>query len=238
MTGSNPAPPKASAGAEDPAPDHREESVLRYALSFQWAHRTSEACLYVSGVAMALATLVMVHGVVMRYFLGRSTIWQTELAIYLLLVVAFFGAAYGAKHHAHVGIDLLVERLRPRRRTQIKLFTDLMSLAVVLVVVFTAGAVWLEALFSGWESHTSWRAPLGAVYAIVPLGMLLVAFQYTAFIVEGVQALRSGRTGDPAAETEIVLPTAVPGVRLDGPDAEPRSGEADPGDASERSAQS
>jgi TRAP-type C4-dicarboxylate transport system permease small subunit len=35
----------------------------------------------------------MVHGVALRYLFGQPTIWQTEMSIYLLMFVAFVGAA-------------------------------------------------------------------------------------------------------------------------------------------------
>lgn len=164
-------------------------SVLKYLVTFRWANQTSQLAGYLSAVALLLATFAMLHGVVSRYFLGRPTIWQTELSVYLLIFVTFVGAAYGLKHHAHVGVDLLVERLPERPQLLLRIVTAVLALAVVLVVAWTAGQIWWEAYQGGFRSSTAWRAPLGVVYAILPLGMVLVALQYLAFIVEGLMAL-------------------------------------------------
>lgn len=167
-------------------------SALKYVLSFRWANVTSEAAGYLSAVAMLVATFAMLHGVVSRYFLGRPTVWQTELSVYLLMFVTFVGAAYGLRHHAHVGVDLFVNRLSPRGQLVSRIVTSAGALAVVLVVAWTSTSLWWESYLGGWTSSTAWRAPLYVVYAILPLGMFLVAAQYVAFIIEGITHLVRG----------------------------------------------
>ncbi|MDP9394876.1 MAG: TRAP transporter small permease [Actinomycetota bacterium] len=164
-------------------------SAVKYVLSFRWANALSEAAGYISAVCLVLATLVMLHGVGSRYFFGRATVWQTETSIYLLLVVTFFGAAYGLKHHAHVGVDLLVDKLPDRGKLVARITTSLLSLGLILVVLYYGTHLWWEAYEGGFRSPTALRAPLSLVYAILPIGMLLVALQYIAFIIEAVLAL-------------------------------------------------
>lgn len=166
--------------------------VLKYVLTFRWANVVSEIAGYLSAVALVLATGIMVHGVASRYIFGRPTVWQTETSIYLLVFVTFVGAAYGLKHHAHVGVDLLVERLPVRSRLAARIVTALLSLVVVGAAIWTSYGTWWEAVEGDFKSPTALRAPLSVVYGILPLGMLLVAFQYLAFIIEGVQGLLGG----------------------------------------------
>ena len=164
-------------------------STLKYILTFRWANALSEATGWLSAFALLAATGVMMHGVALRYLFGQPTIWQTELSIYLLMFVAFVGGAYGLKHHAHVGVDLLVERLPVKPRLALRVVTALLALLLVLAVAWSAGHEWLAAIEGGWTSPTAWRAPLSIVYGIVPLGMVLIALQLVAFIIEGVLGL-------------------------------------------------
>lgn len=164
--------------------------ALKYVLSFRWANTVSEVAGYLSAVALVLATLAVVHGVLSRYLFGRPTLWQTEVSIYLLIFVTFVGAAYGLKHHAHVGVDLLVERLPVRAQLVVRLVTAVLALGVVIAVIWTMSHTWWEAVEGDFRTPTALRAPLSIVYAILPLGMLLVAFQYLAFVIEGIQSLR------------------------------------------------
>lgn len=176
--------------------------LLKYVLTFRWANTLSEIAGYLSAVALILATLAMMHGVLTRYLFGAPTVWQTEVSIYLLIFVTFVGAAYGLKHHAHVGVDLIVERLPLRAQLIVRLTTALLAVAVVVVVIWTAYHTWWEAVEGGFRSPTALRAPLSVAYAILPLGMLLVLFQYLAFVIEGILALRSG---DLTAEKVAIL---------------------------------
>ncbi|MFP5253050.1 MAG: TRAP transporter small permease [Actinomycetes bacterium] len=167
--------------------------VLKYVLTFRWANVLSEIAGYLSAVALLLATAAMMHGVLSRYLFGRPTVWQTEVSVYLLIFVTFVGAAYGLKHHAHVGVDLLVERLPLRAKLVTRIVTAILATVVVLVVIWTSFHTWWEAVEGGFRSPTALRAPLSVAYAILPLGMLLVLFQYLAFVIEGVEALLSGK---------------------------------------------
>lgn len=166
--------------------------LLKYVLTFRWANVLSEIAGYLSAVALLLATAAMMHSVLSRYLFGRPTVWQTEVSIYLLIFVTFVGAAYGLKHHAHVGVDLLVERLPVRMKLVVRLVTAVLALAVVAVVIWTSYHTWWEAVEGGFRSPTALRAPLSVAYAILPLGMLLVLFQYLAFVFEGIEVLLSG----------------------------------------------
>lgn len=175
-------------------------SVLRYILTFRWANVLSELAGLLSCVALLLATGIMLQAVLSRYLFARPTVWQTELSIYLLMFVAFVGAAYGVKHHAHVGVDLLVDKLADKARLVARLVTTVLALLLVLAVMWSAGHEWHEAYEGGWLSPTAWRAPLGVVYAILPIGMFLVACQLICFIIEGVLALLGrGEPGKAAA---------------------------------------
>lgn len=170
-------------------------NLLKGLVTFRWANRVSEVAGYLSAVALVLATLTMLHSVITRYLFKQPTIWQTETSIYLLIFVTFVGATFGLKHHAHVGVDLLVDRLPQRPQLMVRLVTALLALVVVLAVVWTSGQTWYEAYEGGFVTPTALRAPLSVVYAILPLGMLLVAFQYLAFIIEAVQSLLGHHEG-------------------------------------------
>ena len=51
--------------------------LLKYVLTFRWANTLSEIAGYLSAVALILATLAMMHGVLTRYLFGAHTVWQT-----------------------------------------------------------------------------------------------------------------------------------------------------------------
>lgn len=165
------------------APPYRPPAIVR------WVGVLSELSGWLAAVALVAATLITSHGVFVRYFLRQPTVWQTETTIYLLMLVTFVGAAYGLKHHAHVGVDLLIDRVPRRPQLLVRVITAVMCLAVVLVVMWTSYQDWYEAYLYDHHSSTAFRFPLWIAFAILPLGMLLVALQYVAMIVEGILGL-------------------------------------------------
>lgn len=192
-------------------------SVVTYVLTFRWARFTSELAGYLSAVALLGATFSIVYGVLLRYFLGEPTIWQTEFSIYLLMFATFVGGAYGVRHHAHVGVGLLVDNLPVRPQLILRLIAAGLSLAVVVIVFWTSAQMWQEAYIGGWTSSTAWRAPLSLVYAILPIGMVLIGCQYIAFVIDGVLGLLGRSALTDVALLKIGNPEVVSEDGLDAP---------------------
>lgn len=155
----------------------------------RWVGWLCEASGWMSAIALIAATLITTHAVVTRYFFKQPTVWQTESTIYLLMLVTFIGAAYGLRHHAHVGVDLLINAAPQRPQLIGRIVNAFLCLGVVLVVMATSFLNWQEAYLYDYRSATSFRFPLWISYAILPLGMLFVALQLIAMIIEGVMGL-------------------------------------------------
>lgn len=193
------------------------------------ADTLSEIAGLVAGAALIIATLVTGWGVFVRYFLKAPTTWQTEATIYLLICVAFLGAAYGVRHNAHVGVDLLPEALPLRGRLILRIITTICVLGVVAVVAWTGWNMWSNAYALDTRSASSWGPPLWIPYAFLPLGMALVFLQYLAELIEAALALTGrldpaqvtllGATGE-AAEIQAELTTHDVPVTADNQTAE------------------
>ena len=163
-----------SGGKREPAP-------------LRWIDRLSEVTGYVSGACIFVATLVVCYAVVLRA-MGHSTIWQTELAVYLLIFVTFVGGAYGLKHGSHVNVDLLDHRLSQKGQLVLQVVRAVLSLVLIAVVGWYSSLMWWEATSLGWTSGTAWNPPLTYIYAILPLGMLLIGLQYLVLIARAISA--------------------------------------------------
>jgi len=150
---------------------------------------------YVSGIAILLATLVIVEQVVVRYVLKLPTIWQVEFAVYLLIAATFVGAAYGLKHNSHINIELFTTHLPPGIKRGLDLVTSFIALVFCAYLAWKGAVMWWEAYEGGWRTSSLWSIPLVYPYAIIPLGMGLTSLQYVVKIADQLSALR----GDDAA---------------------------------------
>ena len=133
---------------------------------------------YVSGLAILAATLIIVEQVVVRYVLRAPTIWQVEIAVYLLIAATFLGAPYGLKQNAHINIDILVAFLPERVRKPLDLVTSFLALLFCLFLGWRGCVMWWEAFEGGWRSSSLLSFPLIYPYALLPLGMILTSLLY------------------------------------------------------------
>jgi C4-dicarboxylate transporter DctQ subunit len=149
------------------------------------------------------ATLVIFAAVLHRFLSGIPYIqdyairmdvsWAQELCIYMFVWMAKFGAAYGVRNGTHVGVDVVVRKLKPEHAKWLVLF-GLIAGAVFTGTVGTLGArfVWENgfhyAFFHGmgWdvgdvpEGPTSpdLEIPTWIAYSCVPLGSYLMCFRF------------------------------------------------------------
>lgn len=148
---------------------------------------------YFSGLAILAATLIIVEQVVVRYVFNAPTIWQVEIAVYLLIAATFLGAPYGLKQNAHINIDLLIIHFSDRLQRRLGIVTSFLALLFCIFLAWRGCVMWWEAYTGDWKSSTILGVPLIYPYAILPLGMALTSLQY-GVIIRGL--LKKQRAAD------------------------------------------
>jgi len=132
-------------------------------------------------------------GPVQNWLLGINMGWAQELCIIMFVWMAKFGAAYGVRTGIHVGVDVLINRLKDSTRAKWIVF-GLLAGALFTGIVGTLGAtfVWENgahyAIFKllGFDTgdlpegpttpDLEW--PTWIVYSAVPLGSYLMCFRF------------------------------------------------------------
>lgn len=149
----------------------------------------------VLGVVLAVLMFALVVDVVWQVFtrfaLPQPSSFTDELARFLLIWVGLLGSAYAVGQRLHLAIDLISDRLTPRRRQ---------ALGIVIesaVLIFAVGVL----LVGGWElvsltlllgqTSAALGVPLGYVYSVLPLSGAIMAFYAIVVIVEHTRALRA-----------------------------------------------
>jgi len=102
--------------------------------------------------------------------------WAQELATYMFIWMAKFGAALGVRTGIHVGVDVLVDRLSPAGRKPVVIFALLCG-ALFTGVIGTLGAVYVYELDPDQVSpELEW--PSWMIYLCIPLGSYLMCFRF------------------------------------------------------------
>lgn len=66
-----------------------------------------------ASVALAVLTVLVFYGVVMRYVFANAPDFVEPVALLLVIVIAMFGAALKVRERGHIGLDSLVKNLGP-----------------------------------------------------------------------------------------------------------------------------
>jgi C4-dicarboxylate transporter DctM subunit len=91
--------------------------------------------------------------------------------------MAKFGAAYGVRTGIHVGVDVLVMRMEPRRAKKVILF-GLLSGALFTAVIANFGAHFTWGVWEAGTRSNDLEAPMWMVYMAIPAGSALMCFRF------------------------------------------------------------
>jgi C4-dicarboxylate transporter, DctQ subunit len=136
---------------------------------------------------MGAATLITFVTVVHRYLVDVPLLypylfwinlaWSQELCIYMFIWMAKFGAAYGVRTGIHVGVDVLIKRLKDGPRKWVILF-GLFGGVVFTAIVGTMGAKFVYELMHTDQVSPDMEIPSWIVYGCIPLGSYLMCFRF------------------------------------------------------------
>lgn len=155
-------------------------------------------CVWLSGLAIFVMSLIIPWGVFTRYVLGTGSQWPEPIAILLMMVFTFIGAAAGYRANAHIAVTMLTDVLpQPLQRLAAALVDLLMMLASVFVAWY--GIRLCLGTMGQSVAELPWL-PVGVTYVALPLGSLATLM----FVIErrlyGPQDRRALVSGEFAAE--------------------------------------
>lgn len=117
------------------------------------SHGVRQAEVVLAATLIGVIFCLLLANVVLR-LVGRPLIWTDELAVHLMVWVAFLGASLGIATRTHMAVGLLPESLSAPNRRWLLLATDLFVLGFMGVM---AAVVWR------WLDPVGlWRAGSGA----------------------------------------------------------------------------
>ncbi|MFN3416466.1 MAG: TRAP transporter small permease [Caldimonas sp.] len=136
------------------------------------------AAIWTAGVAIFFMSLIIPWGVFSRYMLGTGSQWPEPVAILLMMVFTFVGAAAAYRAGGHIAVSLLTERLPRLAQGAIAIAVDLLMAVVCLFVLYHGTRLCLTTMGQS-ISELPWL-PVGVTYASLPLGSLLTLL----FVIE------------------------------------------------------
>lgn len=135
-------------------------------------------------------TLAVLYEVVSRSVFGQGTLWSNETTVYLSAIAYLIGGGYALAHRRHVRIDIIYERLSPRARAMLDLFT------FVFFLLYAGALIWVGTTM-GWTSFlqregtgTPWNPPIWPVKLAIPVAAVLLLLQGIANLLRDTGVAR------------------------------------------------
>jgi len=125
-----------------------------------------------SAIAAAMVMTVAIFlQVIFRYVLDDSLSSSEELARFMFIWSVAMGSAVALKGRAHIGVELLVERLPPGLAKPAKLLGSLVSLVFFAVLIWYGFDMTMETMD---QESAALSLPMGYVYLSMPLSGIVM----------------------------------------------------------------
>lgn len=111
-----------------------------------------------------------------RYVLANPSSFTDELARYLMIWLGVMGTAYVSGKKLHVAIDILPDKLSPKRQVKLKKIINLIIIlfATLIFIVGGSNLVYLSYILG--QKSAALQIPLYVVYLCIPLSGLCIVF--------------------------------------------------------------
>ena len=136
------------------------------------------ACIWISGISIAAMSAIIPWGIFTRYVLGTGSQWPEPIAIQLMVLFTFLGAAVAYRAASHIAVAMVTDRLPEQVRRVLRGVVHGLMFVVAVYTVVKGTRLCLET----WNQvigQLPWLR-VGITYMPVPLGGLVTAL----FVIE------------------------------------------------------
>ena len=118
--------------------------------------------------------------VVSRYVFSSPGSWTVEVARFLLIWISLLGAVYAFRNGAHLGLDLLPQKLAQPAGDRLRRFIAVLVFvfSAAVLVVGGGGLVWLTWDLAQYSAVLG--LPMSLVYSVIPVSGLLICLYAAA----------------------------------------------------------
>lgn len=150
-------------------------------------------------VVLIVAALVLdvLWGVFSRFILGAPSRWTEEVATFLLIWVAFLGAAVAFSREEHLGLDYFVKKLDHEAQWLLALIVQCLVIAFTTAVMIFGGYILVSETLQAGQVTPALGLRMGYVYLAVPLSGLFI----NLFSLERILELWNLGTVEPNGDT-------------------------------------
>ncbi len=145
------------------------------------------------GMLGLFVAVVIVYEILMRSFFMRPTVWAAESTIFACGLIYLLGGAWTLQEDKHVRIDMLYNKLSPKRQALVDCFTYLFFSLYILVMLKATWIYMSESLQMRETTTSAWDPPIYPMKIAMTISLILLFLQGTARMIRNVYFLMKGK---------------------------------------------
>ena len=88
----------------------------------------------ITATTLTICVILVNINVLMRYIFNSPLQWSEEIVTSLFVWTVFIGSAYAYRMHAHLGVDIVVNRLHGTAKTVVSWIVTIIELGILIMV--------------------------------------------------------------------------------------------------------
>jgi len=144
---------------------------------------------------MILVMLNVFFDVIARYFFQGSTIATQELQWHLFAVMFLFGISYALQDEAHVRVDFLYDRFKPKTKAIVNILgTILFLIPFALLIIYGS----YEFVLDSYSINEISEDPGGLTHrwiikAMIPLSFIFLIISAIGYILKNIEIIKGDK---------------------------------------------
>ncbi|GMQ57635.1 hypothetical protein AN1V17_20300 [Vallitalea sediminicola] len=137
---------------------------------------------YILIIIFPIMTITVFISTIFRYFKLGAIPWSEELARYLMIWIAYIGASLGIKKNAHLGVEIVVNKL-PKK---LKAASKYLRIAIILMfnfLIITFSFKIINHQMNIGQLSPALAIPIWYAYLAIPVGALLMIIRSIQMVV-------------------------------------------------------
>jgi len=144
---------------------------------------------YLGALSLFVMMLLTAADVVGRYLFNAPILGVFELTEYMVLILIFSFLGYTQSKHAHISVDILVNRMSKRAQAYIDLFNHILCLGLMVLITWMGIKKALELMEVGGISPNLAIPDYPFVFFLV-LGCAVMCIEYVRDLIRLIGVLR------------------------------------------------
>ena len=141
---------------------------------------------------LAILVLDVLWQVASRYLLTSPSTFTDELASFLLIWVALLGAAYVTGQKQHLAIELIMNKVNPRKANVLRIIIQIAVIVFSLFVMIIGGGWLIYTRFYLGQVSAALQMPLGYVYMVLPISGVFIIYYSVVNVIELKDKFKAG----------------------------------------------